>query len=110
MVDENGKKIDGRKFNKGHVGKAGRKPNTYKSPLMEELEKGDKDIIPIIIEEAKKGNKDFIKLWASYRFGNPTVIEKDNSVSAGSISHKELFDKLKYDFEDGDDDNFFDED
>lgn len=107
--DENGNKIDGRKNNKGHVGKAGRKPKTAHSEMIDMLAEADKYIIPIIIEKAKTGDKDWVKMWNSYRFGNPTAMGKDSSSGAGSISHNELVDKLRYDFED-DDENFFDED
>jgi hypothetical protein len=71
--DENGNKIDGRKFNRGHVGKSGRKPKSYETKLAEKLSDVEDDVIAKIKEKALQGDKDMIKLYMAYLHGQPKV-------------------------------------
>lgn len=107
MYDENGKKIDGRRFNGGNKG-CGRKPKAYETKLAEKLTPYNDDIIQIMVTKALEGDKDMIKLYMGYLHGQPKVkSENETTVTTQSIEQKKLLDKLKYNFEDDNDDDFF---
>ena len=101
--DEYGNKVDGRKFNRGHKGLAGRKPKTYETKLAEKLSDVEDDIIEVIKKKALGGDKDMIKLYMAYLHGQPKVkTENETTVTSQSIQMKDLLNKLKEDFDDSD--------
>lgn len=90
FFDENGKKIDGRKFNGGNKG-CGRKPKAYETKLAEKLEPHNDEIIKMMIDLALKGDKDMIKLYMGYLHGNPKVkTENETSVSVSEFKLSDL--------------------
>lgn len=101
------KKIDGRRNNGGNKG-CGRKPKSYETKLAEKLDPYNDDIIQIMVNKALQGDKDMIKLYMGYLHGQPKVsTTNETTVTTQSIEMKDLLNKLKEDFDDGD--NFFED-
>tara|TARA_R100000655_G_scaffold106384_1_gene155609 strand:+ start:193 stop:486 length:294 start_codon:yes stop_codon:yes gene_type:complete len=65
--------MDKRKFNRGHKGKAGRKPKADELKLIEKLDSLiDKDaVIAKLLQMIKDDNFPALKLYMEYRFGKP---------------------------------------
>lgn len=102
MINEQGKKVDGRKFNGGNKG-CGRKPKAYETKLAEKLDPYNDEIIQILVSKALEGDKDMIKLYMGYLHGNPKVSTQNETTM--TVSTVELKDLISFD----DDNKFFDD-
>ena len=85
------KKIDRRKFNKGHKGVSGRKPKSAEMALVDQLSIYDSVAQDKLIELIKGGNMKAISLFYAYRYGKPRET-KDVKI----ISEQPLF-EISYD-------------
>ena len=103
---EQPKKIDGRKFNRGHKGLAGRKPKAVEIKLQERLEDASDEIIELLKKKALEGDKDMIKLYLAYYAGNPKIkTENETSMTVSDFDIKSLISFKN----DDSSDNFFDD-
>lgn len=64
---------DRRKYNKGAVGKAGRKPKADEIKLIEKMDAiAAPDTVWIaLLKKVKDGDTQAIKTWLAYRYGQP---------------------------------------
>ena len=85
------KKIDRRKFNKGHKGVSGRKPKSVEMALVDQLSIYDKLAQDKLIELINGGNMKALQLFYAYRYGKPKET-KDIKV----INEQPLF-EISYD-------------
>ena len=85
------KKIDRRKFNKGHKGVSGRKPKSAEMALVDQLSIYDTLAQHKLIELINGGNMKALQLFYAYRYGKPKET-KDIKV----INEQPLF-EISYD-------------
>ena len=64
---------DGRKNNRGHKGKAGRKPKADEIKLIEQMDAiaAPAKVWRALFDRCQEGDTQAIKCWLSYRFGMP---------------------------------------
>lgn len=62
---------DRRKYNRGHVGKAGRKPKCDEQKLIELLTPLSSDAYKALENAIKEGESWAVKLWFEYMYGKP---------------------------------------
>ena len=102
MINEQGKKVDGRRFNGGNKG-CGRKPKAVELKLVEKLSPLEDEALEILFEKVREGDKDMLKLYMSYLYGNPKVkTENDTTMTVSTVELKDL---ISFD----DDNKFFDD-
>ena len=65
--------VDRRKNNRGHVGKAGRKPKADEVALIERMDKiaAPVEALQKLWSMASSGDMSALKVWLEYRYGKP---------------------------------------
>ena len=65
--------IDKRKYNRGHIGKAGRPPKADEVALIERMDKISAPIEALrkLWELASAGDVTALRIWLEYRYGKP---------------------------------------
>ena len=87
--------MDGRKNNKGVVGKAGRKPKAEEQMLIEKLSPFEDVALKKLEDAVKSGENWAIKLYFEYRYGKPRQTIEQNSTH--TFSDFEIKDIVKFD-------------
>jgi hypothetical protein len=67
--------MDGRKNNRGHLGKAGRKPKVEEEALIERLSPLDDTAFNALKKGIDDGHYWAVKLFFQYRYGRPKEIK-----------------------------------